>query len=64
MAIAANFPNTTPVTDTGAVSNSWSVRFFRSSARERMVSRGTTRMSRKDAAFSAVANPGVPWYRL
>ena len=35
-----------------------------SSARERMVSRGMTRMSRKDAAFSAVANPGAPWYKL
>ena len=62
--MAANFPSTTPVTDTGAVSNNWSVRFFRSSARERMVSRGMTRMSRKDAAFSAVANPGAPWYKL
>ena len=41
------FPRTTAVTDTGAVSSSWSVLVWRSSAMERMVRMGTTTMKMK-----------------
>ena len=37
---AKNLPSTMPVTGTGLVSRSWSVRVRRSSAKERMVSTG------------------------
>ena len=38
--IAKNLPSTTPQTETGLVSNSWSVRLRRSSASDRMVRTG------------------------
>ena len=37
---AKYLPSTMPPTDTGLVSSSWSVRLWRSSAKERMVSTG------------------------
>lgn len=47
VSMAKYFPSTTAVTDTGAVSSSWSVLVWRSSAMERMVRMGTTTMKMK-----------------
>ena len=44
VSMAKYFPSTTAVTDTGAVSSSWSVLVWRSSAMERMVRMGITTM--------------------
>ena len=43
--MARYFPITTPVTDTGAVSSSWSVLLRRSSAMDRMVRMGMITMN-------------------
>ena len=48
--MARYLPITTPDTDTGAVSSSWSVRLRRSSAMERMVRMGMSTMNKKRVA--------------
>ena len=58
--MARYLPITTPDTDTGAVSSSWSVRLRRSSAIERMVSTGTATSSTTITLTRVVEKPGSP----
>ena len=51
--MARYLPITTVVMEAGEVSSNWSVRLWRSSAMDRMVSSGTSTMNRNSTALSA-----------